>query len=199
MVRNEVIVEKPPIIERGVRRKASRSRLYILFALGAPLVVVALVFCLAWPRPPKEKDLLQNFYKNRAAFQQLRDMLRADENLRRVASWGVETRKPFFIGYPSATDFPPDRYQQYLALLHRVGGQVALRWDGEPANPTVCIWGWGWASHTRHIEISWMDQVPTNQVSSLDRCRLPHTYGNREYFYRHIDEKWYLNTDMRPF
>src|SRR5437899_8848013 len=103
-------MEKRPIIAPTVNRRRNRTLLYILLALAAPFVAVVVLFCLAWPRPPKEKDLLQSFYKNRVAFEALRDMLIADVNLRRVAGWGVETRKPFFIGYPSAAVFPLDRY-----------------------------------------------------------------------------------------
>jgi hypothetical protein len=166
--------------------------------VAAPILAFVLLVFLTLPRPPKEKDLLQNFYRNRAAFEQLRDMLQADNNLRGVADWGVDTRKPFFIGHPSAAIMPTERYRRYVALLQQVGGLVAFRSEGEPADPGVCVWGWGWGSHTRHINISWMDEAPTNQVTSLDDCRAPHRYGDRQYFYRHIDEHWYLDTDMRP-
>ena len=91
------------------------------------------------------------------------------------------------------------RYRQYLVLLHRVGGRVALRGEGEHANAGVCVWGWGWGSHTRHIDIFWMDRTPSNQVINLDDCRSRDRYGDRQYFYRHIDDNWYLDTDMRPF
>ena len=81
-------MEKPPVIAPPVNKRRRRTLLYILLALGVPVVLLAVLFCLAWPRPPKEKDLLQSFHRNRATFEELRDMLRADVNLRRVAGWG---------------------------------------------------------------------------------------------------------------
>jgi hypothetical protein len=157
-------------------------------------VFVFLVY-LAMPRPPKESKLLQNFYTNRAAFEQLRDMLQADGHLRRVASWGVETTKPFFLGYPSPDVFPVDRYKQYLALLKQTGGLDASRSDGEPADPGVLVWGWGWAGTTRHIGVCWMEKAPTNQIATLDGFHNRIQYP-RQVVFRHVDHNWYLWTDL---
>ncbi|MGO8926282.1 MAG: hypothetical protein ACLQU3_05245 [Limisphaerales bacterium] len=192
-------MENPPLIAPPARKRRNRNWLYILLALTAPFVAVALLFYPAVAKPPKESRLLQSFQKNRAAFEQLRDMLTADTNVRRVADWGIATRKPYFIGEPAAVNFPMDRYQQYRALLRQVGGKVAFRSDGEPANISVCVWvGGHFGAHT-DIEVSWMGKAPTNQVNNLDRCRRPGPSGDRQYYYRHIDESWYLSTDMRPF
>jgi hypothetical protein len=126
-------------------------------------------------------------------------MLTADTNVERVADWGIGTRKPYFRGKPTAVGFPMARYEQYRALLRKVGGKVAFRSDGEPADISVCVWiGGPFAAHT-DIEVSWMGKVPTNQVTNLDHCRKRYPPGDRQYFYRHIDENWYLSTDMRPF
>jgi hypothetical protein len=167
------------------------KRLAIVFIF---LVVVmgGCVFCFA-PRPPKEAKLIQNFNEHRAAFEQLRDMLQADEHLRRVASWGVETTKPFFLGYPSERNFPTDRFNQYLAMLKQVNGKMAGRDEGEHPNPWIVVWAWGWAGDIKHIGICWMDQAPTNQITTLDsyRGRGP----DRQAAYKRIDENWYLLKD----
>jgi hypothetical protein len=190
-------MEKPPVIAPPANKRRTKTLVYILVAA---LVAVALLFCFAPPKPPTESELLQTFYKNRAAFEQLRDMFRADNNvkLRRVADWGIETRKPIFKGKPTAANFPMERYRQYLRLLHQVGSTMAFRLDDEPGNPTIEIWGARWAGVWRHIDLSWMDEVPTNQVTNLDHCRAPKRFGDRQHFYRHIDESWYFDTDMRP-
>jgi hypothetical protein len=93
--------------------------------------------------PPKEAKLLQNFNEHRAAFEQLRDMLLADEHLRRVAGWGVDASKPF----------PTDRLKKYQALLEESGGKMATRSEGEHPDPGIIVWAWGWAGNTRHIGI----------------------------------------------
>jgi len=66
--------------------------------LGAVLFLVVgaiagLFFYLQWAsEPPKEKELIENFYAHRAAFERLREMLQADEQVVRVAEWGVENK-----------------------------------------------------------------------------------------------------------
>lgn len=180
-------METPPIIKTSVRKTGRRFIVWV--------GIFAFLAYLAMPKPPKESKLLQNFYANRAAFEQLRDMLQADPHLRRVASWGVETTEPLFLGYPSPNVFPIDRYKQYLALLKQTGGKVASRNDGDPADPCVMLWGQGWAGNTRHIGICWMEKVPTNQIATLDG------FHNRsqdagQVVYRHVDQNWYLWTDL---
>jgi len=97
------------------------------------------VYLLA-PRPPKEIKLIQKFNEHRATFEQLRDMFLADTNLSRVASWGVETRKPFFLGYPSEENFPTNRFHQYLSLLKQANGYVGVRSEGDHADVGVIVW-----------------------------------------------------------
>ena len=192
-------MEEPPVITPPAGKRRNKNWLYMLVALGAPFIALVLFFYPALARPPKESHLLQSFQKNRAAFEQLRDMLTADTNVERVADWGIGTWKPHFRGSPTAVGFPMARYEQYRALLRKLGGNVALRSEGEPADISVCVWEGGtFAAHTR-IEVSWMGKVPTNQVTNLDHCRRQYPSEDRQYIYRHIDENWYLSTDLRPF
>jgi hypothetical protein len=143
--------------------------------------------------PPKEAELIQNFNEHRAIFEQLRDMLLADEHLKRVGFEYVETSKPFYLGYPSKEDFPKDRFNKYLALLRAAGGKVAVRSEGDHPDPGVVVWRWGWAGTTRHIGICWLDQEPTNQIPTLDGYHSP---SNDSIAYRHIDSNWYFWTDL---
>ena len=122
-------------------------------------------------------------------------MLQADTNLTRVATWGVETRKPFFLGNPPGGNFSVARYNKYLALLQKVGGFVASRDEGEHPDPSIVVWGWGWAGDTKHIGICWKDQLPTNQISTLDGYQGRSAYPNREVVFRHIDQNWYFWVD----
>jgi hypothetical protein len=138
------------------------------------------VYLLA-PRPPKEATLIQNFNDHRITFEQLRDMLQADTNLSRVASWGVERRNPFFLGYPSEENFPTNRFHQYLTLLKQANGFVGFRSEGDHADVGVIVWAWGFAGDTRHIWIYWRSE--TNQI--------PTTGG----YHKNIDQNWYLTAD----
>jgi hypothetical protein len=123
-------------------------------------------------------------------------MLQADGQLRRVAGWGVETRQPFYLGDISGSTFPKDRYTQYLALLKQAGGMLSSRTEGEHADPSILVWGWGWGGHTKHIAICWVDQAPTNQIATLDDYHGKGGYRKRMVAFRHIDANWYLCTDL---
>lgn len=145
-------------------------------------------------RPPKEEILIKNFNKHRADFEKLRVMLLADGQLLRVAIWGVETTHGIQESPPWI--FPIDRYNQYLALLKQIGGLVAYRDEGEPPDPGVCMWGYGFGGETTHINICWQDEEPTNQVASLEEHYQKERNGDRRSdVFRHIDGNWYIWTD----
>ena len=189
-------METPPVIKPPEKAPGKRLLGGCLIALIAAFTLIALLVYLAMPRPPSESKLIQNFNAKRAAFEQLRDMLQADSNLRRVADWGIETSKPFYSGHASASHFPMERYNQYLALLKQAGGKVAVRNEGEHADPSILVWGWGFAGNTKHVGISWKDQVPTNQVPSLDGYHGGSQNPDRVVVFRHLDENWYRWTDL---
>jgi hypothetical protein len=144
-------------------------------------------------KPPREKELIQNFYDHRAAYEHLRDMLLQDKEVLRVASWGVETTKSI-ASKPQQGDFPIGRYNKYLALLKETGGVGAFRGRGEhPESVGIGVFASGWAGDTRHVEICWVEREPANQVSNLDDFYL--TPKPRTPVYRHIEGNWYLWAD----
>ena len=180
----------------GRRKFESVKKVFKRLAIAFLLVIVAMGGCILYlaPRPPKEAKLIQNFNEQWAVFEQLRDMLMADRYLRRVAGWGVDRTKPFFLGYPSEENYPIERFNQYLSLLKRVDGKVAYRHEGEHPDPGVVLWAWGWAGNTKHIGICWLDQAPTNQIATLDGY---HSQGPaRRAAFKAIDENWYLWSDQ---
>jgi hypothetical protein len=194
-------MEPPPVIASPRRGRWRRNLFSVLIPLLASAFAIKLIlFGFHQPKKrPTDSELVQRFQNNRAAFEQLRDMFRADDRykLDRVADWGIETYKPIFKGKPTPADFSVERYQQYLRLLHQVGSWIAFKYQG--GNPTIQIWAGGTFGRWRHIDIAWMDTAPTNTVTSLDECHIPPWAGDGRLFYRHIDENWYLVTDMRPF
>lgn len=164
------------------------KRLAIAF-LFLVVVMGGCVFCFT-PRPPKEAKLIQNFNEHRAAFEKLRDMLQADEQVTRVGSWGVATTKSAVPRIPPEGDLSVDRYNEYMALLKQVGGISAWRDKGKYANPEIVVWSWGWAGRGHCVAVFWLDQEPTNLVTNLDDYFRKRMYGRPGY--RHIDENWYL-------
>jgi hypothetical protein len=139
--------------------------------------------------PPQEAKFVQLFNSHRSEFDKLREMLQQDTNLVSVADWGSRMRNPM-------NSLPPERYNEYMQLLKQVGGRAANREEGEHADPSVLLWGWGFAGHTKHLGICWLDEKPPNQVATLDGYHGRGSYGNRVITYRNIDTNWYLWTDL---
>ena len=103
-------------------------------------------------------------------------MLLVDTNISRVADWGVEIRKPFFLGYPSEQNFPMERFNKYLALLKEAGGKVATRGKGEHPDPGVMVWVGGLRETPDTLKFAgliknrptrfplWMDTAPSQNM-----------------------------------
>ena len=155
-----------------------------------------LLFLVIGTRPPKEAKLIRTFEAHRAEFEHLREMLRADAQVVKLASWGVETTNSVVPRIPPEGTFPVDRYREYMGLLKQVGGSVAYRSEGQHANPSILLWASGFAGNTRHIGLSWMDQAPTNRIASLDTYRGTSQLGGKQVVFRHLDSDWYLWTDL---
>ena len=145
---------------------------------------------------PKEAKLLQTFQAHRASFEQLRDMLQADEGLRRVASWGVDTRDGIFS--PPGGHFPAERFAKYLALLKDAHAIGAFRGDGPHPSVGMLLWTSGFGGDAVHIEICWEPDPPKRQAASLDAFLRDHqSSGTNGWVYQHIEGNWYLGTDLQ--
>ena len=145
--------------------------------------------------PPSEQSLIEDFYAHRSEHELLHDMLLADKQVIRIASWGVETTTSPVPQIPPAGDFPVDRYKEYLKALTAVGGIVAIRGEGAHADTYVGMWAFGWAGDTRHVSVCWKENVPTNLASSLDDYHNDKEHKQPHGVYRHIDGNWYLWAD----
>jgi hypothetical protein len=102
--------------------RISLKRMAVLFLALVP--VLCGLFILVWlsGKPPDEKRFLENFYAQRAAFEQLRNMLHSDKQVRAVyARFGVETTESGLPHEPSQMNFPSGRYSEYRGLLERTG------------------------------------------------------------------------------
>lgn len=155
---------------------------------------VVFLFVRLRNRPPSDKSIVESFYAHRSAYEKLRDMLLADDQLLRVASWGVETTNSVGFSHPPVEGFSVARYKEYLALLRDVGGLSAFRGKGaSPESVSVAIWASGWAGDTRHIQICWVAHEPVNQVADLDDYY--RTPKPRHPVFRHIEGNWYIWAD----
>lgn len=174
--------------------RTSLKRLAVLLLSSAAVLCGLFVFAWLGGKPPKEKRLLENFRAHREAFERLRDMLRADEQVRAVyARFGVETKESGLPQEPPKVNFPVGRYSEYRELLEQIGSTEVFR-TGED-NSTVCIsvWASGFGGDTRHVDNCWLKIPPANQVSSLsDFYKTPKP---RRPVFRHIDGDWYLWAD----
>jgi hypothetical protein len=174
--------------------RISLRRIAILLLSSMVALFCLLVFVLGYSKPPSERKLMDSFYAHRAAYERLRDMLQEDEQLFRLASWGVETTNSGPHHVQPGGDFPVDRYEQYLALLNQTGGRWVSRDRGK--NPEIVwigMWSTGGMGDARHVEICWTSHAPQNQFDSLDNYyRNP---ARKRDAFRHIEGNWYLHAD----
>jgi hypothetical protein len=169
-----------------------RRRVSIILLLA--VVAVVCFYIQRRRRPPDEKQLIENFYAHRLAYEELRSMLQADSDVVRIANWGVQTTKSPVARVPPQGDFPVNRYEEYLVLLKQVGGKWAFRGEGSRSGLVgIGVWASGWGGDTRHVEICWLDYEPDNRVASLDDFY--RTSKPRHPAFRHIDGNWYLWAD----
>ena len=181
-------------IKRKLKVRVKRIAIIVSVIAGTLAILGVWFFCSGGP--PKEIKLIRNFHAHRASFERLRDMLQADQQLRRVADWGVDTADKG-IFKPPAGNFPVDRYNSYLALLKETGGIAVARSQGIHADPTILLWATGFGGDSAHIGLCWMDREPVRQVASLDSYYRDHRSPEGSgAVYRRINGSWYLWTDV---
>lgn len=142
-------------------------------------------------RPPKQDKIVSDFRAQRASYERVRTMLSEDRNVEGVAPWGIQ-----LVGSP-IWKIPPDgmpvqRYQEYLALLNKIGASRVGQ-ERDPLEVSFGVWASGRGGDTRHVDVSWLEREPSNTAVSLDafyRGDKP-----RRPSYVHIDGNWYIWAD----
>jgi len=161
------------------------------------IAVIALVVYFK-SSPPTETALIANFNAHRASYERLKLYLQADDQLDRLASWGIQTTTSPIAVMPPQGGFSRARFDDYLALLNEVHGVSAYRSLGPHSELCVGMWGrWG-AGSTEHIGVCWLeDTVPGKQVLSIDNLNedVDNSAGRRQFFFRKIEGNWYLERD----
>lgn len=169
-----------------------RSGIVFLFSVAALFGLWIYIF--PSNRPPKEESLLKTFYEHRAAYEQLRDMLLADGQVRAVyARLGVETIKSGLPRLPSEVNFPSSRYDEYRVLLEQIHSAEVFRRGENNSEICITLWASGFGGDTRHVDSCSLDHTPVNEVAHLaDFYKTPKP---RHAAFRHIDGNWYLWAD----
>jgi hypothetical protein len=187
---NAEAMEYKGFVEAFFRVKRSGFIFLTIIAIMAGLFL----YSRSSGRPPAEEKVIANFSEHRRAYERLRDMLFADQQLVQVAKWGVETTKSIVPRVPPDGDFPSNRYKEYLAVLGEIGALRAYRAEGvRPESIGILVWASGWAGDTRHVEIIWSEPEPANQVSSLSDFYK--TSKPRHPVFRKIEGHWYIWAD----
>src|SRR5579871_4407760 len=107
------------------------------------IAVIALVVYFK-SSPPTETALIANFNAHRASYERLKLYLQADDQLDRLASWGIQTTTSPIAVMPPQGGFSRARFDDYLALLNEVHGVSAYRSLGPHSELCVGMWGrWG--------------------------------------------------------
>jgi hypothetical protein len=185
-------VDAPPNIKQPAKSLWTRYGCFPLLLCFAG--ALALFGYVGFTRiPPEDAKLIAGFHAHHAAYERLREMIQADDRLRSVDRWGIRTTNSWDTVSPRQTNFPEERYHEYVALLKQVGGRYVARRQGESADPEIVLWAWGFGSTAHNTSICWKHQAPTNQVSSLaSHYGRRSADGRREVAYRHIEGNWYL-------
>jgi hypothetical protein len=163
------------------------------------ILVIAVIASIVYFKnlPPTEAALIENFHAHRSTYERLRLYLQADDQLDRVASWGVQTRGSPIVYMPPQGGLSRARFDEYLSLLKEVHGETAFRSHGPQAEMCVGLWGRGFAGSNEHIAVCWLEgAIPGKQVLSIDNLNgdVDNSAG-RQFFFRKIEGNWYLERD----
>jgi len=126
------------------------ASLAALIGLGAVLLVIRTVMAA-----PTNEDVAQRFNQKKKIYEQLREMLIEDNEVRIIAPWGVRTTTAPMGQMPPVAELSLERYQEYLALLSDIGATGMLRSDGDDPKICILVWASGWAANTVHVSVCW--------------------------------------------
>jgi hypothetical protein len=147
--------------------------------------------------PPSESSIIANFRAHRSTYERLRLYLQVDEQLNRLASWGVVMKGSPVPHKPPTEGFSQERFNEYVTLLNELNAIGASRTHGPHPELCILLWASGWAADTRHISVCWLDEIPSTHVSSIDDFKrdADRPEARHQFIYRRIESNWYLEAD----
>jgi hypothetical protein len=175
-------------LSRLILVRVKRVAIIVTAVVAFGVLLVCGLFYIT--RPPSEAKMLRSFYAHRSSFEQLRDMLQAEQGSIDISERGHNT--------PTVTG---ERLGRYLALLKSIPALAASRWEATPEHPArivIVLWASGFAGDAVHSGVCWVDDRPKREVSSLDAfIRNPESSIGNGWVFRPIEDKWYLWTNLR--
>lgn len=174
----------------GVAARRKKTSLVVALVAGLPALVVG-AFQVGMHRddPPSDQQMLANFRRHQATFNQLVQMTQADKGLTRVGDNWTTPDDPLSIGVT------PSRINQYRKLFSVVGTKIGL--GADTGSVEFYYYGYGSAiSSDTDKGYIYTKEAPTPLLPTLDGC---HPSGeNLTFAYRHIEGNWYLYYKYLP-
>jgi hypothetical protein len=156
------------------------ASLAALIGLGAVLLVIRTVMAA-----PTNEDVAQRFNQKKKIYEQLREMLIEDKEIRQIAPWGTRTTTAPMGQMPPVAELPLERYQEYLALLSDIGATGMLRSDGDDPKICILVWASGWAANTVHVSVCWLGHDTPASTST----------ASRRFSRSSLSSRWYVERD----
>lgn len=181
-------LQYPDPDKRGRRKKVA---LVASLVIGIPTLVAGMLF---WamnhshdPRydPPSDQQLLANFRRHQAAFNQLVWMIKADKRMTFV---GQDLTRP---DDPRKVGIAQSHIGDYRRLMSSAEVPCGFETATEDNGIDFYYWGVGCAnaSENGYKGYAYLTKPPKNLLSNLSKCE-GREDGAR--FYRHIQGHWYL-------
>jgi hypothetical protein len=158
-------------------------------------LLIALLGFLFWrvslgSKRPADASLVRLFDSNKAAFEEMKQMLQVDQQIGDVFNGGVRNTNHLVTTTSlAAVGISEDRYQRYLTLLKQTGAKSAGR-DSDIRELRFPVTRWGAFSHGWRIAIIWTDIEPKPLVANMDNFKK--TTHEWEQAYRPLGNGWYL-------
>lgn len=171
------------------QKDKTAKRKSMLIVVSSVLVVPVLVTAMLWEawqlgQPPSDRQLLDNFKRHRATFNELAQMTQIDKSLARVDYNWTDPSDPQKIGVS------PARIARYRSLLESVGLHRGFYTHGL-ADTEFIAYGQGSAMSSDTFKgYMYLATPPKLVLRSLDECQPDAKNGTEAY--RHIEGHWYL-------
>ncbi len=151
------------------------------------IVIVCVVLFIRSCAPPSQKSLEKLFVKNRESFEKVRSMLKEDQFIEGVATYGIREPNKIMWHPPAESGFPQQRYQEYLTLLKRIDAKCVIHDNNEIR---FLVASFGIASHGWRVAIVSRETEPNNIIPKLSDFRSGTSSANRAYC--RIEDNWYI-------
>ncbi len=153
------------------------------------IIIVCVAFFLLFVRscsPPSQRSVEELFVRNRASFDKIKSMIEEDKSIREVTTYGIADINSPLPHYPEKSEFSQQRYQEYLALLKKIGIKGVIHDENEIR---FLVARWGFASSGWGVAIVNRETEPNNMIANLSDFQ---TGTSAVDAYCPIEKDWYI-------